>query len=217
MNPRKNFLTPEKAASFIPVFISAGISILVITFVVMPQYVRSNKVNFELKNLIKKKNDLENLKLQYKIINKKFEKLNKEKSKIVELVTGKTDLETLIAKLGEIGKKNNIEFVSIVPTKLISYVSNDKKEISDVSSNNELLIIDPLLVEGSKKYLIELIIKSDFTNLLSFLRELEFQESVILVNEINLNLANQNLNNREDNYPNEILEVKLSTTFYGKN
>ena len=67
-NTRKNFLTPDKAASFIPVFISAGISILIITFVVMPQYIRSNKVNFELKDLIKKKNDLDNLKSQYKII-----------------------------------------------------------------------------------------------------------------------------------------------------
>ena len=217
MNPKKNFLTPEKAASFIPVFLSTGISILIITFVVMPQYIRSNKVNFELKELIKKKNDLDNLKLQYKTINQKFEKLNKEKSKIIELVTGKSDLDTLLAKLGDISKANNIEFVSIVPTKIMNYVANDKTNIIDESSSNYPLIIDPLLVEGSKKYLIEFTFKSNFTNLLSFLRELEFQESVVLVNEINLSLSSQNVNNREDKNLNEKLVVKLSTTFYGKN
>ena len=52
INPRKNFLTPDKAASFIPVFISAGISILIVTFIVMPQYIKSNKVNFELMRII---------------------------------------------------------------------------------------------------------------------------------------------------------------------
>ena len=79
---QKEFITPEKAASFIPIFISTGLSILIITFFVIPKYIESTKVNLELNGLIKKKNDLDNLKSQYKIINKKFEKLNQEKTKI---------------------------------------------------------------------------------------------------------------------------------------
>ena len=65
-NERKNLITPEKAASFIPVFISSGISILLIVFFVIPKYFKSNEVNFELNGLIKKKNELDNLKSQYK-------------------------------------------------------------------------------------------------------------------------------------------------------
>ena len=68
---RKNLITPEKAASLIPVFISSGISILIIIFFVIPQYFKSTEVNYELNGLIKKKNDLDNLKSQYKIINLK--------------------------------------------------------------------------------------------------------------------------------------------------
>ena len=84
INYRKNLITPEKAASFIPFFISSGISILLIIFFVIPQYLKSNKVNFELNGLIKKKNELDNLKSQYEIINSKFDKLNIEKSKIIQ-------------------------------------------------------------------------------------------------------------------------------------
>ena len=69
----KNLLTPEKAATFIPVFISLVISIIVIVFFVIPQYAKSNKVNLELNALIKKKNDLNDLKTEYKIINEKFD------------------------------------------------------------------------------------------------------------------------------------------------
>ena len=213
---RKKFITPEKAASFIPIFISAGISILIVSFFVIPKYVKSTKVNFELNDLIKKKKDLDNLKSQYKIINKKFEKLNLEKTKIIELVTGKTNLDTLLDKLGEIAIRNSIEYVSISPVNLLNYEEITKEKNKDKQSINNEIKTDPLLVEGSKKYLIDLTFNAEFINLLSFLRELEFLESVILINDINLKLLNQNSNNGEFNNPSEKIEVKISTTFYGK-
>ena len=118
-NRKKNLITPEKAAWFIPVFISSGISILLIMFFVVPKYVKSNLVNLELIGLVKKKNELANLKSQYKIINQKFDKLNQEKLKIVELISGKSNLETLLAKLGEIAKENNVEFLNLIPHRII--------------------------------------------------------------------------------------------------
>ena len=214
---RKKLLTPEKAASFIPIFISSGISILIITLFVVPQYIKSTKVNLELNGLIKKKKNLDNLQSQYKVINQKYDKLNQEKTKIIELVTGKTNLDTLLDKLGEIAIRNNVKFVSIVPLKVMNYVENTKN--NNVQNNNkdtnEIVIADPLLVKGSKKYLIDLTFQAEFVDLLSFLRELEFLESVILINNMNLRLLSQNNNDIENNNSIEKLEVKLSTTFYG--
>ena len=212
---RQNLITPEKAASFIPIFISAGVSILIIIFFVIPQYAISTKVNLELNGLLKKKNQLDNLKSQYKIINQKFEKLNQEKTKIINLITGETNLDTLLDKLGEIARKNKIEFVSIIPEKLMQYEENTKGKNNVQNSNNDLVITDPLLVDGSKKYLIDLTFKTEFVNLLSFLRELEFLESLILINDIDLELLSQNSKNGEMNNLNEQIEVKLSITFYG--
>ena len=222
MKTQKKFFTPEKAASLIPISISAGISILIILFFVFPKYILSNKVSWELNGLVKKKNDLDNLKSQYKTINEKLKKLNQEKIKILELVTGKTNLDTLLDKLGDIANRNNIEFVSIVPEKLINYVENSKVNNMDQNINNDQTanddqnIPDPLLVEGSKKYIIDLTIRGEFNNLLSFLRELEFQESIILINNISLKLLSQNSNNDEINKPSMKIEAKLNTTIYGK-
>ena len=95
--------------------------------------------------------------------------------------------------------------------------NENNNEINNVQTdNNDKTITDPLLVEGSKKYLIDITFKAEFLNLLAFLRELEFQESVILINDINLKLLNQNTNNGEINNLTEKIEVKISTTFYGK-
>ena len=215
MKRRINLFTPENAAKFIPVLISSGLAILVIIFFVIPQYARSTKVNLELNELIKKKNELENLKSQYQIINQKFEKLNKEKLLIIELVSGNSNLDTLLAKLGEIGKNNKIDFISIVPRKIIGFIDNSSEANNNKSGNIDNIVVDPLLVEGTKKYLIDFTFRTDFINLLNFLREIEFQENVILLDDINLKLAAQN-NNRNINNIRGMLEVKLSMTFYGK-
>ena len=213
---RNNLITPEGAAYLIPIALSSGIAILLTIFFVFPQYIFSNKVNLELNGLIKKKNDLDNLKFQYKVINQKFSKLNNKKSKIIEIISGTSNLDTLLAKLGEIGKKNNIEFVSIVPKKIMPYIDITLDEDTNKNDNSTNLVIDPLLVEGTKKYLIEFTFKTNFINLLSFLREIEFQENVILLEDMNLKLVPQSSNNKNIDNTLGMLEVKLKMTSYGK-
>jgi hypothetical protein len=216
-NKSKKLITPEKAATFIPVFISSGISILLITFFVIPKYLKSTEVNSELNGLIQKKNGLNNLKKQYEIINKKFDKLKKEKSKIIELITGTSNLDTLLAELGRLSRKNNIEFLSIVPKKVVFAAENSDNKNLKNKNNQPDLKEDPLLVEGIKKYLIDLTFTTEFVSLLSFLRDLEFLDNAILLNSIDISSNSQNNDNREIDKASNILEINISVTFYGKN
>ena len=216
MKRKNNIKSPESIITMIPIVISSGIAILLIIFYLIPQYVKSNKVNLELNALIKKKNDLDDLKSQYKVINRKFAKLNNEKALIIKTISGTSNLDTLVAKLGELGIKNGIEFDSIVPKKVVNFVDNSSTKKKNKKNNLANLNIDPLLVEGIKKYLVDFSFKTNFINLLSFLRDLEFQENVILLDDINLELAAQDIKiSNIDNYQ-EMLEVKLKVTFYGK-
>ena len=216
MERKINFKSPEGIISLIPIIISSGIAILLIIFYVIPKYIKSTKSNLELNALIKKKNELDDIKSQYKIINQKFDKLNNEKSRIIELISGTSNLDTLLSNLGDIGKKNNIEFLSIIPKKVIIPSSNSLNE--NINKNNEKskIIFDPLLVEGIKKYLIDFSFNTDFVSLLSFLRELEFLENVILLNDINIKLVDQKVNDNKVENNQNILDVKLNITFYGK-
>ena len=214
MNPLKksrNLITPESAASFLPIIISSGIGVLIIVFFVMPEFIKSNKVNLELNEFIRKKDELENLKLNYKKISKELNDLNNQKLRIIELISGTSNLDTLLANMGILGRKNNIEFLSIVPQKLV--ISNNNESLQNNTKQN--LIIDPLLVDGLKKYLIDFSFKTDFISFLSFLRELEFQENIILINDIDVKLIENNINVGKSDDNN--LDVKLSMIFYGKN
>ena len=169
MERKNNLKTPENIISLIPILISSGIAIILIIFYVIPQYVNSTKVNLELNELIKKKNKLNNLKTQYKIINKKFDKLNNEKAIIIETISGTSNLDTLLAKLGELGKKNSIEFDSIIPKKVINFVVNDSSKNKKKKGNLPNLNIDPLLVQGIKKYLIDFSFETNFINLIKLI------------------------------------------------
>ena len=218
INFRKNLITPEIAAWFIPVVISSGISIILILFFVIPQYRKSNRVNLELIGLLKKKNELNNLKSKYKIINKKFDKLSEEKTKIIELITGSSSLETLLSKLGEIGKNNDINFISILPKQITSFNEESKLKNTKKEKGQSKLDVDPLFVEGVKKYIFDISLETEFVNLLSFLRELEFQENIILIEDINLRmLKQQNAKNIESENNKDLLQVNIKMKLYGKN
>ena len=91
-----------------------------------------------------------------------------------------------------------------------------QKKNQNNNFNQNDLENDPLLVEGIKKYLIDFTFETDFVNLLSFLRDLEFQDNAILLDDINLNLNNQDNNDGEINKPDNMLEVNLRIIFYGK-
>ena len=218
-NEIKNLITPENAASFIPVFISTGIAFIIIMFFVIPHYFKSNEVNNELIGLTKKKNELDNLKSQYNTINKKFDKLNSEKSKIIELITGRSNLETLLSELGEIGRENNIEFLSIAPKKIVISDQNRKEKKLNNNVNQADIEDDPLLVEGIKKYLVDFTFKTDFVNLLSFLRDLEFQDNAILLDDIDIKISldDEDKDDSEIKKPYKTLEINLGVIFYGKN
>ena len=100
---------------------------------------------------------------------------------------------------------------------MVTADENSTEKQLNSNSNQTDLENDPLLVEGIKKYLIDFTFTTEFVNLLSFLRDLEFQDNVVLLNDINLSLNNQDNDDGEINKLNKILEVNLRVIFYGKN
>ena len=56
---------------------------------------------------------------------------------------------------------------------------------------------------------------TEFANLISFLRELEFQKNLILIDDINLRLTD-NIEKNDVEPSQRILEARFSIAFYGK-
>ena len=203
---KKRFITPERAAVLLPTIISSFLAFIIISTFVIPKYIKSNKVNNEYKEFLRKKEELSQLKLQYQIINEKLNKLNNRKANIIYLVSGKSNLETFIERIGYLSKKNKIKILSIKSKNIVKYIPAETPVEGSPITND--INIDPLLSEGIKKYIIDLNFESDFRKLLSFFRELEFQESVILFNNLKLKL--------KDDLESK-LQVSVEINVYGTN
>ena len=93
---RKKFITPERVAIILPTIISAFISFIIFSAFAVPKYVSSNRLNNELKEYKRKVNELAALKLQSQIITKNLEKLKNEKERIINLISGTSNLDTFI-------------------------------------------------------------------------------------------------------------------------
>ena len=210
MKKKIKIISPERAASLIPILISSIFVFMISYFFSLPKYFESNKVNIELEEFTRKKNQLPNLKDQYRIINEKLKNLNLEKTKIIELISGTSNLETFLDKLGYLANKNNVDFVSIIPSSIVMFEksNNQNEQVQDKNIN------DPLLVEGIKKYVLNVSFKATYKNLLSFLRDLEFQENIILFKDININLIKGN--NEDSAKKDGYLQIKLNMFVYGK-
>tara|TARA_B100001093_G_scaffold486013_1_gene520938 strand:- start:267 stop:917 length:651 start_codon:yes stop_codon:yes gene_type:complete len=207
----KKFLTPEKASIILPTLVSSLIAVILLSVFSIPKYVESNKVNNELKEFKRKTNELPELKIQSQIISKNLQKLNKKKFKIINLISGTSNLETFISRLGSIGEKNNIIFKSIKPISSTKFVKSENSQIQNELNINP----DQLLVEGVKKYTIDLNFNANYKDLLSFLRELEFQENIILFKDINLELLD-NTKDKNSKEKSTVLTATLKLIVYGK-
>ena len=208
---RNKFITPEKAAIILPTIISSLVAIILFLTFAIPKYISSNKINDELKEFKRKANELPNLKIQSQKISENLEKLNAKKLKIIKLISGTSNLETFISRLGSIGKKNNINFQEIKPISSTRYVESSNSEIQKELNINP----DQFLVDGVKKYTIDLKLIAAYKDLLSFLRELEFQENIILFKDLNLELLK---GGQEENSKDNLskLSATLKIIVYGK-
>ena len=71
------------------------------------------------------------------------------------------------------------------------------------------------MVEGVKKYIIDVNFNSEYKDLLAFFRELEFQENIILFSDINIELKEENDKSRSK-IKSSYLDVSLKMIVYGK-
>ncbi len=210
---QKKLITPERASVLFPTIISSIIVLIVFSAFVIPKFIYSNRVYFELKEFLRKKDELPNLKLQALDISKKLEKLNTEKYKILNLISGDTNLDTFLNRLDLLALNNDIKVVSITPKTLVKYIETEENNNSVAQNIN--FESDSLLVEGLKKNIIDVNLISNFSNLLSFLNDIEFQENVILMRNTKLKpIANDQVSEKKKDA--NLLEVSLEMIIYGK-
>ena len=92
----------------------------------------------------------------------------------------------LLWKIEELSTNNDLFIITLEPK---SYTTNIPIEVENTNKSITPDIEiggDPLVVEGVTKFSIDLSLQGNFVNFLSFLRDLEKQENIIISKNLNI-------------------------------
>ena len=220
----KRLITPERAVLLVPASAGIFIGIILILVFLVPEIleIRNKKADMAILNekieyiplYEKKLSNLSNL------LRKRIEQSNR----LIDLVAGKEELRTILAKLNELSIANNVRIIEIKPEQIVIFStskSSKSKNISTVSTQQNENKSDKFLIPSIKKYPFKLSLVGQYEDIINFLRDLELLQTIVLSSGLELKLNpsekgyNYNIVNKEkDNY-NEI-SIKLKLTFYGR-
>ena len=210
-NNKKKILTPEKAVIFIPASIGTLFSLLLISFLVIPNY-KSLKVNKkELNNMEFKRDQLPKLKQDLEAALVKLEKTKNQQNRILDLVGGSKNIETYLAKFDLLAKEAGADITLIKPV-AVEYPKNPgiPNNSNSIGTKNTLTN-DPLLASNLEKRIVEIKISGSYESLINFLRSIESLRTATISPEIEMSIAKTG-NSVEQNQ--NTIFMKLSTYGY---
>ena len=196
-------LNPESFIIYLYIFLSLLFS-LVIIFTLGTKLANKNKnLNNSIKELQSKKLKIPELKVILKNIEKKNSNLLQEDKLITNLIGGSKNLKTVLTIINNLAIKNSIEIVKFEPLSLVKFKDKKNTSISEVDKsairgqpkitqpnedNNKNLLYDNnyLLNSDLEKQIVKLKIKGYFINILEFLREIEYLENLVIVDDFNI-------------------------------
>ena len=206
----KRALTPDKAIYFIPFSIGISTALLFAMLLLRPLWIRTSESYATLVKYRTKDQQLVYLESQHKIISDNLEKALLQRDGLINLITGESDLKTILSQLNILSNQNNLKIVGLLPKETERVVP------LGLGSEANLPIGDPFLVENVVKFPYEVDLEGYFPDVLQFLRDLEDLETIVIISDINIEQLKQYSALTTQGKANPI-KVRLNISAYGKN
>tara|TARA_B100001250_G_scaffold412735_1_gene444762 strand:- start:2318 stop:2998 length:681 start_codon:yes stop_codon:yes gene_type:complete len=205
-NKKNKIITPENSLFFLPIFFGSLIFILLLSVVFRPLMNKLNKEESKIEILEDKISYIPQYKILVNEISNLTSRANNQQIRLIELISDKNELKTILSEINKICINNSLEIINIIPQPIVklsnSTVENDKNESA---SGTE----DPFLIKSIEKHIFEVTLIGNYNNLVDFLKELELLQTIVITDDIKIVKAN---NDKSDDSIN--LEMSFNLTTY---
>ena len=205
-------MTPERVIFLIPILSSILITFVILYLVRKPLFQKA----FEQRNTIKVMNDKINripeTKLKLKNITTKLNQVNEKNKNLLSITIGTNSFKTFLYEFGEIAQKNNLEVTKLTPLEILTSTNKNTSEKTipgNIATNEKKEEMDPFLVKNSLKQIIDIELTGDYSNIISFIKESEELENLIIYKDFNF--SSKKLDKEIQNL------LKINLVVYGKN
>ena len=214
------WLTPERAVLVVPVFAGLGLSMGLLSVGITPLTMRVREQSEVVAQLTTKADFVPALRQQLAALKRKQANRDQQLDRLLELVAGTSELQTLLAQLNDMADLHNVEITTTMPGEVERFIAPtpapEEGQIAPPAAGGggpQEASGDPLLNRGLEKRSAALTVTGSFQQTLAFLQSLEQLEVFVVVSEINIREQSQQNDEGVDD-PKVAMDLMLSA--YGR-
>ncbi len=210
------WLTPERALLVLPLLGGLAVSVGLVLLIVTPLIVQLQTRQVEVERLEAQKRKLPNLRLRFASLAEKQDALELQQDRILALVAGQAQLQTLLAELNELAVQHGILIKTAKPDKVERVaielepepLGSDEQPLADMEKASDQ---DDLFRQGVEKQSAALTVLGEFPDVYDFLRALERLDVFVAMSNL---IVNSEL--PQDSRSGGRISLSLQLTAYGR-
>ena len=215
-----SWLTPERAVVVMPVLAGLALSIGLLSVGVAPLTMRVREQKKMVNKLSSKAEFVPILQQQLADLKSEQEQREEQLDRLLDLVAGTAELQTLLAGLNDMGRFHNVAITTTQPGEVERFQQplslQSRGQVAPPAAgggDSRKIASDPLLNRSLEKNTVSLTVTGSFQKVLAFLQSLESLQTFVLVSEMNIGRQRKNTPNGLDRFE-VAMDVKL--TAYGR-
>lgn len=184
--PIAAWLTPERAVVVVPILAGLASAAALVTAVITPQMVQLRERRSVVGVMEQKSDDLPGL--AQTLAERRLEQaeLMAQQRRLLALIAGTAELETLLAQLNDLANKHQVLVSSTVPGKVEWAPQPLPSSGAPSASKKKMGGGDPLLMQGLEKRSARIQVQGAFVQVLAFLRSLESLEVFVITDDLSV-------------------------------
>ena len=216
-----SWLTPERAVLVMPILAGVGVSITLLSVVITPLTIRIRQQSEVVEQLTSKAEFVPVLRQQLAALKREQEDRDQQLDRLLDLVAGTSELQTLLAELNDMGRLHNVAINSTKPGEVKRFQPPSpvqaRRQLAPPAAGGRdsraVVISDPLLNRSLEKRSAALTVTGSFQQVLAFLQSLERLEVFVVISEMNVQRQSQQSQDDVDRF-----EVAMDFTLsaYGR-
>ena len=216
-----SWLTPERAVLVMPILAGVGVSITLLSVVITPLTIRVRQQSEVVEQLTSKAEFVPVLRQQLAALKREQEARDRQLDRLLDLVAGTSELQTLLAELNDMGRLHNVAINSTKPGEVKRFQPPSpvqaRRQLAPPAAGGRdsraVVSRDPLLNRSLEKRSAALTVTGSFQQVLAFLQSLERLEVFVVISEMNVQRQSQQSQDDVDRFE-VTMDLKLSS--YGR-
>ena len=216
-----SWLTPERAVLVMPVLAGLGVSMTLLSVVIAPLTIRVRQQSEVVEQLTSKAEFVPVLRQQLTALKREQEDRDQQLDRLLDLVAGTSELQTLLAELNDMGRLHNVAISNTKPGEVKRFQPPSpvqaRRQLAPPAARGRdsraVVSRDPLLNRSLEKRSAALTVTGSFQQVLAFLQSLERLEVFVVISEMNVQRQSQQSKDDVDRF-----EVAMDFTLsaYGR-